>query len=192
MPQSNASKTRPFGSSEIPTLLEYPEIPLLSDVPELDGRLVYIIKGYPLEGHSVLMWRTPGGELAIRAGDFNGKIIDPRKLDEKIAGYLMPLSELMITARIPQAQFYFSGHTLVDIRKSLDNMTGPGMLKDLCSKIVPTQEIIDIKPLDDDLKESLNQYDYVILKHSSFKVIVRGDVMLPMYGIFRGQNERQP
>jgi hypothetical protein len=132
------------------------------------------------------MWRPPGGELAVRIGDFDGKPLDPRNVDEQITSYIMPLAELMITARIPQAQFYFSGPTLVDIRKSLDNMVGPGMLKDLCSQIVPTQEIIDIKPLDGDLKEAIKQYDYVILKHSSFKVIVRGDQMLPMYGICRG------
>ena len=187
MQQSSVSKTQPSGSSNVPTLLEYPEILPLSDVPELSGRLVYVVKGYELSGHSMLMWRPPGGELAIRIGDFNGNSLDPRNVREEITAYIMPLAELMVAAGIPQAQFYFSGTTLVDVRKSLDSMVGPGMLKDLCSKIVPTQEIIDIKPFDDDLKESLKQYDYVILKHSSFKVIVREDKMLPMYGIFRGE-----
>ncbi len=186
MQQSNASKTRSSGLFDNHTLLEYPELLPLDDVPELDGRLVYVVKGYELSGHSIIMWRSANEDIAIKIGDFNGNVLDPNNVDKKIVSYVIPLAELVVTAKIPHAQFYFSGTTLVDIRKSLDSMVGPGMLKDLCSKIVPTQEIIDVKQYDDDLKKSLKQYDHVILKHSSFKVIVRGDKMLPMYGVFRG------
>jgi hypothetical protein len=172
--------------SDIPTIVPYPDILDVEEVPELKDRLVYMIEGYELNGISVVMFYKDG-KIGVRCGDFQGNLENPAHvLDSNIAKHLPNLTNLLVKARIPQAQFYFSNDVLVDIRTSLNNMVSPGMLKDLCSNIVPTQNIIDLKPFDDDLKEELHKYDYVILKHSSFKVIVREDVGLPLYAISRG------
>jgi hypothetical protein len=169
------------GTSKIPSIIAYPEILHIDRVPELKDRLVYIIRSYKLDGTSILIFRN-SGKIGIRFGDFAGNIIEPEKLDKKFAAnYVGPLVDLMNRARIPQAQFYFSGDILVDIRTHLDKMSGPGMVKELCSKIIPTQEIIAIKKLDDGLLKELPSMGQVILKHSSFKIIVRGDKFLPLY-----------
>lgn len=174
--------------SEIPSLLSYPQILPLDKVPEINGALVYAIKGYATDGVSILIF-IRDGKMGVRMGDFDGNLLDIRNVDQKIIDYVDPLSKLLLTARIPQAQFYFSNGVLVDLRISLDKMAGPGMLKDLCGNILPTQEVIDIKLLDEDLLKSLEQYDYVILKHSSFKVIIRDNSMIPLYATLRNNDE---
>jgi hypothetical protein len=173
--------------SDQPAVLPYPKILGLEEVPELKDRLVYIIKGYPLDGIGILLFRE-GEKIGIRAGDFDGNLIDP--CEDEVAKHCGKLIELVKRAGIPQAQFYFSGDTLVDIRTSLNAMSGPGMVRDLCSKAFETQEIIDVKPLDESLRSELPNMGYVILKHSSFKVITRGKEMLPLYALW-GHNEVQ-
>jgi hypothetical protein len=172
--------------SEIPALLPYPKILPLDEVPELDGRLVYVIEGYALDGVAILLFFHEGN-MGAKFGDFDGNPINPGDIDFIDASlFVEKLSELMVRARIRQAIFYVSeSGVLVDIRISLNVMTGPGMLKDLCGKILPTQKIIDIKPLDEELKETIEKEDYIILKHSSFKVITRGDEMVPLYATKR-------
>ena len=174
--------------SEIPTVLPYPTILPLDEVPELDGRLVYVIEGYPLDGVAILLF-FQDGTYGVRFGDFDGNLIDLdgiKDLKVDVPSFVEKLSELMIRARIPKALFYVSENgLLVDVRTSLNVMTGPGMLKDLCANVVPTQKIIDIKQLDDDLKKDIAAKDYIILKHSSFKVITRGDEMIPLYATKR-------
>lgn len=167
-------------SKILPSLQSYPIITPLNLVPELDNRLVYIIKGYPLSGFSVLVFRSDG-RFGIKAGDFDGNTIEPHC--SPIAQYYDVVIKLMEMARIQQAQFYFSDSKLVDIRTALDKMVSPGMLKDLCGNLLPTQEIIKVQKLDEDLKEELKNMGYVILKHSSFKVIIREDKVIPLYGM---------
>jgi len=179
MPQSKVSKAPLFGMSELPTPLSYPPILPLDQVPELNGRLVYVIEGYKTEGYSILIF-THEKNIGVRFGDFDGNVIDPPDNTQECVD---KLAQLMLRARIEQAQYYFSGGVLVDIRTSLNNMVGPGMLKDLCGNIVPTQKVIDIKALDDDLKERLPELGHVILKHSSFKTIIREEKILPLYGL---------
>lgn len=190
MPQSKASKIHWSGMSEIPSILPYPTILPLEEVPELDGRLVYVIEGYPLDGVGILLF-FQDGKYGARFSDFDGNLIGPENLNDlaiDMPFFVEKLSELMLKARIPKAIFYVSENgVLVDIRTSLNVMTGPGMLKDLCEKIVPTQKIIDIKPLDDDLKKELVNEDYIILKHSSFKVITREGEMIPLYATKRSK-----
>ena len=182
MRQSNASKTPSSGTSDAPPILPYPPVTHLDKMPEIKGRLVYIIEGYALDGVSVLLFFRDGN-LGMKIGDWDGHTLTEEQANGLgINLHVGQLSNLMIRARIPQAQFYFSTNgKLVDIRTHLDHMVGPGMLKDLCSKVVPTQDIIDIQQLTEEIEAGIDRY--VILKHSSFKVIVRGDKMVPMYAI---------
>jgi hypothetical protein len=173
--------------SNIPSLLAYPPVLTLDQIPEINGALVYAIKGYELDGVSILIF-FQDKQVGVRVGDFDGNLLDPTTVDPAVINYIDPLGKLMMAANIPQAQFYFSGHTLVDMRISLDKMAGPGMLKDLCGNLLPTQEILAVKPLDEELLESLKEYDYVIFKHSSFKVIVRDNSIIPLYAILRNND----
>jgi len=116
-------------------------------------------------------------------------LYDENKAQKVGAPYAVVLGALMEKARIPQAQFYFSGDKLVDIRTHLNKFVGPGMLRDLCGKVLPTQDIVDIQPLSKDVLAGINRC--VILKHSSFKVIVRGNQMIPMYAIAGASDERK-
>jgi len=179
MPQSKASKAPLSGISDLPIPQSYPPILAIDEVPELSGRLVYVIEGYKLSGYSILVFNHEGN-IGIRCGDFDGNMIDPPDGAREHVDKLLPL---MKAGRIEFAQFYFSDDMLVDIRVSLDKMAGPGMLKDLCGNVVQTQKIIDIKQFDDDLKEKLPELGYVILKHSSFKTIIRDGKILPLYGL---------
>jgi hypothetical protein len=172
-----------------PSILPYPKIPSIDSVPELSDRLVYVIDGYPLDGISILIF-FKDGKFGVRFGDWDGNLIDPPKAD--VDNKVGPLMSLMINAKIPQAQFYFSENgKLVDIRTSLNTMTGPGMVRDLCEKILDTQTIISVKILDEDLLKEINNMEYVILKHSSFKVIIRDNEMLPLYAISRSENGQE-
>lgn len=94
----------------------------------------------------------------------------------------------MYAAKIAQAQFYFSGYTLVDIRTSVNQFVGPGMIKDLCENIMQTQEVISIGSLNEEFLAGLREYNYIILKHSSFKIIIRENEAIPLYAIVRSSN----
>lgn len=189
MQQSNRSKIALSGMSDTPNLLSYPPIAHIDSVPEIKERLVYLIEGYELNGISVLLF-FENGALGMKIGDWDGNLLSEREIkNNPIAQNATLLCELMAKARIKQAQFYFSNNgKLVDIRTHLNHMVGPGMLRDLCGKIVPIQDIVDVQPL---TQEVLNGIDrYIILKHSSFKVIVREGEMVPMYAIAGVNNEK--
>lgn len=172
---------------EIPDVLSYPNILDVEDVPEIAERYVYAIRGYELSGVTVLAF-IKDDQIGIRVGDWDGNVLDPRKLDDKYHSYINKISKLMYAAKIAQAQFYFSGYTLVDIRTSVNQFVGPGMIKDLCENIMQTQEVISIGSLNEEFLAGLREYNYIILKHSSFKIIIRENEAIPLYAIVRSSN----
>jgi len=176
--------------SEIPSILSYPPILPLDEVPELDGRLVYVVEGYELDGVAILLF-FQDGKLGVKIGNFDGDTLDLDDIHKQaldVPSFVDKLTPLVATARIPKAIFYFSNSGfLVDVRTSLNVMVGPGMLKDLCSSVVPTQKIIEVNPLDDNLRNRIADQNHIILKHSSFKVITRKGEMVPLYAIKRSK-----
>lgn len=175
------------GMSNIPSIVPYPAIMPLDDVPEIKGRMVYVIKWYENTGVSLLIYFN-NGKAGVRIGDFDGNIIEQPSAASSMQ-YCQKLMEIMAVSRIKQAQFYFSNDTtLVDIRTSIDKMASPGMLKDLCSKIMPTQQIIKLAKADDELFKSIES-EHVILKPSSFKIIIRSDAIVPLYAEYGRKHE---
>jgi hypothetical protein len=171
--------------SDIPSLLAYPKILHIDEVPEIRNRLVYIIDNYELNGITILLFHNDG-QMGMKFGDWDGNELNNADcLNEYPIG---KLCQLMHTARIIQAQFYFSKDKLVDIRTHLNRMVGPGMLKDLCGKLIPIQSIIDTQILSDETLAKIDKH--VILKHSSFKIIMRGQETIPLYAIAGVKNER--
>lgn len=184
----------------LPSILPYPEIQKLEKIPEITSQFVYVIKGYGNKGLSVLMHRKDDN-IFYRFADFAGKILNPTK-DKHcklfLEKYAMQFLLLMRTARIPQAMYYLVVEKdklrLVDMRVSLNKFAGPGMLRDLYSKIIDTQEVIKTIQLNPEVLEAIQKgtgsYEgSLILKTSVFKTVTRGNVpkliMYPMYARVR-------
>ncbi len=77
---------------------------------------------------------------------------------------------------------------LVDIRLSLDKFSGPGMVRDLFSKVIPTQEVMKVEILDDQSLEAIkngvgNYSGDLIIKASTFSTIIRDQELIPSYAI---------
>lgn len=186
--------------TKLPELIAYPDIQKLDKIPEINDQFVYVVKSYPLKGLTVLIYRKDEN-VYLRFGDFNGKIIDPtsnKNIQTFMDKYSSKFIELMKVTKIPQAIFYFSidksNLRLVDMRTSLNKFAGPGMLKDLCGKIIDTQEVIKTVQLTADTLEAIkagtgNYEGSILLKTSVFKTVTRGKApklnMYPMYAKVR-------
>ena len=99
------------------------------------------------------------------------------------------LANILSTININQAQFFFSnkdGYMLVDMQVSVNKLVGPGMIRDLFSKIVPTQEVIKVEPIDDRAIAALldgngSYAGNVIIKPSKFRLIEQNGIYSPLY-----------
>lgn len=197
MPPSKPSTITSSGTSELPSLLAYPEVLNLSNIPEIRGQYVYVIKDYNLDGLSVLIKRHDDA-VYVTMGDWDGRQIDlsdgKNPLQAAAITFVQDYSSkfvaMMKSLRINQLLFYISvkdnDWQLVDLRASLNKFYGPGMVQDLFSKIFPTQEVVKIIQLDDPTVEAINRGEgsyagNLILKCSKFKTIARGKNLLPLY-----------
>lgn len=179
---------------QLPTLLSYPKLLPLNEVSDLGGKFVYFIRAYPLQGLAVMIVRQKD-DVFVRIGDWDGKIINPTEspvATEFVKKYSQQFIGLMSSAKIPQAIFYVSVDgaemRLVDIRLSLNKFSGPGMVRDLFSKIINTQEVIKVDNLTPEAMTAIknNEGSYtgeLIIKPSAFKTLERNKIMYPMYGI---------
>lgn len=184
-----------------PTLLSYPEIKGLDELPEIQDQFVYVIRAYATKGLAVLINRKDdkGKNVYLQFGDFDGKVINPtvwnndlgKAAQNFLEQYNGKFVSLMASARIQQAIYYLTTDLqLVDMRTSLNKFAGPGMLRDLYSKIIPTQTVVKTIKLNPDIVSAIKDGagDFkgdLILKTSAFKTITRGTApnlkMFPMY-----------
>lgn len=183
--------------TKIPSVLSYPEILDFKElVKHINGKLVYPIKYYPLEGFSIVLYRDHD-DIAIKIGDWDGNIInlEKHKNGPKITAYLNDHLREIITiikyVNIPQAQLYFSVGDkirLVDLRVSQNKFMGPGMLKELFSKTLDVQEEVQKPILINDenvnlIKEGVGPFKgNVIVKTSYFGTLEKEKTLLPLYG----------
>lgn len=183
---------------DIPASLPYPDIYPINEVNELKDNLCYVIEKYPLRGIGVIVVRKDDN-VCIRFSDFHGNILRPDdgkyiQMINKVMDVSVPrIIATMMATRIPKSLYYFSGDdpVLVDMRASLNKYSSPGFLADIFGKQgVKTQKIIGKPILVNDenlamLRESKGDYSSgsFILKTVKFKSIMRGDNMLPLYGI---------
>jgi hypothetical protein len=169
----------------IPEILPYPKLLNIREVEELKDRFCYVIEKYPLEGYVLLVYRSEG-DVTIRVADWGSNKLEP---DEDNTRYINNIVTIMSTIKLQQALYYFSDGKLVDVRISLNKFCGPGFIKDVFGQAkIPIQNDIN-KPLviNDDFKVS--SHNNTIIKPSSFKSIVRDDVLLPMYGVIENETE---
>ena len=95
--------------------------------------------------------------------------------------------------KIKQAQYFFSGEnyedlTLVDMQTSLNKFSGPGMLRDLFSKIGKTQEVLKVELIDERAIEAIKVGNGIyegdiIIKPTRFRYYhdVDKDMYTPLY-----------
>lgn len=190
---------------KLPDLLPYPDIAEFDSLPEINDKFVYVIKAYQLCGITVLIYMKDGN-VFIRSGDFDGKIINPTNSNvilsdlvrKFINNYSGKIINLMSAVNISQAIYYIINDNgvlrLVDLRTSINKFAGPGMVRDLYSKIIDTQEIIKTVRLTPDIIQAIkngsgNFAGDLILKSSAFKTVTRGKSpnlkMLPMYALVK-------
>jgi hypothetical protein len=174
--------------ASLPTVLAYPEVFHLDDVPEIVGQFCYQIKGYALNGIAVVI--RCGADVIIRIADWDGKPLsdDLKKYERQfLERYASAFVDLLTTARISQVELYIScddsSMVLVDVRVAMDRMAGPGFVHDIFGKIMPHQEpigspVVITKEIAENLKQ---QVDRVIIKPSLFKSIARGTQIHALY-----------
>lgn len=199
--QSKPVETTSSGTSdELPGILAYPPLLKLVDVPEMKGQYVYVIRGYPDEGFSIVIKRDPKNDrVRVLTGDFSGNnIAADSTLDGRVAELLAEKAPTLIAmlklVGVQQIILYFAaavtGLVLVDVRLSLDKFCGPGMVRDLFSKVLPIQEVVKIVQLDEptlaDIEAGVGEFaGPLILKCSMFKTMTRNKDLLPLYAVVR-------
>jgi len=165
----------------------------------IKGIFCYIIKHYGNSGYALRITRS-GESVSITASDWTGKILDLNNsesvhVNRLLSTYGNKLVELTRIIRLPDSTMYFvplgdGSFRMVDLSYSKDLFAGPGMIRDLFSAVMPTQEVVDIKIIDDITYEAINAgsgtYDSssvgdLILKPSKFRTIHDGNYDLPYY-----------
>ena len=158
-------KTQSSGISNIilPKVLAYPEfIGFDRYYQSVKNIFCYIIKHYGYDGLSVLIYRQPDkDQVVVLFGDWRGNnidIVDDSLLSNAakafLEKYMSKFVSIMRTIKIDQMQLFFTmldddDLMLVDVQTSLNKFSGPGMIRDIFSKIFKTQEVVKIEILDD-------------------------------------------
>jgi len=173
---------------ELPQLLSYPIIRPIDD-PAVNhlivGKFCYIIDDY-MPGMTAVIKRR-NGSAGVAIGDWDGKLV--AKSDaaswSKALEFLMNTNPQLISVlsaiNLQQVQLFMSSDgLLVDIQLTANRLAGPGIIRDVFSKVIETQKIVEIATITvdkiDELKKSGKQY---IIKPSAFKVY--GAEQLPLY-----------
>lgn len=185
-----------------PAVLKYPDLLDSSFLPSIKDSLCYIIKPYQLSGLSVLISKDEKHEdTAIMFSDWQANKLDLNNksdnlvniADKFLSNHIQLFINFMRLIKIKQAQFFFSGEDyenmiLVDMQTSLNKMCGPGMLRDLFSKIIKTQEVLKVEAIDDRALAAIETgngiYEgNIIIKPSRFRHYhdVQNNIFTPLY-----------
>lgn len=183
--------------NNVPQVLKYPRFIDNTKLDHVKNLLCYIIADYGTEGISLLLTRKPDkDELIVLCGDWNGNNIDIQSDDKRIAVInellaqeLPKLANILKMIKVDQAQFFFSikdGYKLVDMQVSANKLVGPGMIRDLFAKIIPTQEVIKVEPIDDRAYEAIiagtgSYSGNLVIKPSKFRMIEQNGLYSPLY-----------
>lgn len=190
-----------FGMSNVKQLelnpIPYPKILELNDLPQFKNQFVYIIKSYKQQGLAVVINREDD-DVYVRISDWDGNILDTSKGEcfKFVERHSRQFITLMNIAGIPKAIFYITkdndDFVLVDVRLSINKFSSPGMIRDLFSNIIKTQEVIKVGNLDDDLldaiKDGKGKFNQdIIIKTSVFKTVTINNCLFPMYAMVHHQ-----
>ncbi len=166
----------------LPDFFDYPKFFNVSEYIALFNNLYsYIIKPYDLNNGYSLYIGFRDDYVFMRLADLNSNILKISK-EHKVINYSEKLLHIMKSSRQKEACFYFSGiddPMLVDVMISANKFISPGMLKDVYSKTVPTQEIVKIEIIDDSFKK----HSKMFIKPSTFKYVIEKEYFRPLYGV---------
>lgn len=170
----------------VPNFVDYPKLyNVLDNLKMFHGVFSYIIEPYPLNGISLYIG-IRGEYVVCRIADFKSNEIGQEDLNDDSSIVLLwsqSLKEVMKSARVPDALFYFSvgdNIQLVDVMLSANKFVGPGMLRDLFGKVVPIQNTIETIVIDQD---EISEYKGKIIKPSRFRYLTEDGLIRPQYGI---------
>lgn len=165
---------------EVPDIIDYPELYKVKDNLNIFNNVYcYFIKPYILKGISIYIGLR-NDKLIIRSADFKSNITDPRELTKINYINLPSIIEIIKTAKIFDACFYFSNDILVDVMVSINKFMGPGMIRDIFGNIVKTQDIIEINTIND---STIKKYSGMYVKPSRFRHNIENNMVKPLYGI---------
>lgn len=193
-------KTPPSGTSDLPQILQYPQLLSFDDTPNIKDIFCYVIRHYGKVGLSVLIYRQPkNDQVVVICGDWEGNKIDvvsddPSELTKLANNFVtkevITFYELMRLIKIDQAQFFFAvvdGElVLVDVQVSMNKMVSPGMIGDIFSKVCPTQHVLAMEIIDERVVEFIQKgrgtYEGdLILKPSRFRLYESDRHYQPLY-----------
>lgn len=172
---------------QLPDFVDYPELFNVKDYQVLFNNLYsYIIKPYSIDSGYSLYLGFRDDNIFIRLADLKSNELNFSNSNNKnVLKYVDKLFNIMSTAKIRESCFYFSDSNnpvLVDVMVSSNKFLGPGMIRDVYSKIMPTQEILDIKQLS---TSNFNDFSGKIVKPSRFKYVIEDKCFRPLYGTIR-------
>jgi len=157
---SGTSRRGPAKVPQLPQLLKYP--PLITNLQQVKDIFCYILRHPGDNGLAILIYRQPDNDqVVVICGDWAGNKIDlvdsQSPMADVAADFVtkeaVPLYEVMRLVGVDQAQFFFGqddeGLVLYDVQLSLNKFAGPGMVKDIFSKVCRTQEILKMEVVDD-------------------------------------------
>jgi len=167
--------------SDIPQLLPYPDIRHISECPSVHNTFSYIINDYHPGIACVVKLDD---NISFLVGDWKSNVISPNMdewglCDKFLKEHAYKIASMMAGIGVTQAQLFISGdYKLVDMQISLNKFAGPGMLRDLFSNIIDTQDIVEVTTIDDDKIKSIKDK---IVKPSRFRYDVIDGVAVPAY-----------
>ena len=181
----------------LPKILKYPRyLPFFTTNPVSPGDsvknvLCYVMQHYGDNGLTLLIyWDKKTAQIVVQCGDWDGNNIDltdgskySDAAKELINTHLENLLGMMKYANIDQAQIYFALYDeqfmIVDVQTAINKFSGPGMIRDIFSKICMTPQILKIEPLDERainaIREGTGSYTGdLIIKPSRYRVYEDG------------------
>ena len=171
----------------LPDFVDYPQFFNVKEYVRLFNNLYsYVINPYSLENGYSLYIGFRDEYVFVRVSDFKSnefKLSDPKL--KVVLKYVDKLSNIMKTSKIREACYYFSDYNkpvLVDVMISANKFLGPGMIKDIYSKVIPTQEILEIVVISTD---NFSNYNGKFIKPSRFKYVIEDKEFRPLYGIMK-------
>lgn len=176
------------------SILPYPKIypldknsgSLMGGSTTLSKKLVYAIEPYNEDGLSVLIF-AEGDKIGCKFGTWNGEEINIMKkhslskyIDDLYKNNLERLMGLLKLIGVEMMQLYFSISKeikLVDVRTYINKFLSPGMIRDVFSKFVNVQNIVETGMFEDIIGKHKN----IVIKPSKPFMYEKDDDLIPAY-----------
>jgi hypothetical protein len=172
---------------QLPSFVDYPEFFNVREYSSLFNNLFsYIISPYPIDNGYSIYIGSRNDYVFVRLSDFKSSELDITDHKYKsILKHVDKLLNIMKVAKIRESCYYFSNQNdpiLVDVMLSANKFMGPGMIRDVFSKTVPTQEIMSVENL---MIDNYDNFSGKYIKPSRFKYVIEKEYFRPLYGMIK-------